>query len=88
MGLTQLKTPRQVHEITKSNPSLMLVYRDLFAIEYMQEHPKTTTTEFAAVFNNLNAASSAPSTRVTPAHFPLQKYNNASRACKQERLDA
>ena len=57
----------------------------------MREHPKTTTTEFAAVFDHLDAASldvSVPSARLTLAHFPLQKYKNASRACKQERLDA
>jgi hypothetical protein len=48
-----------------------------------------STTEFAAVFDHLDAASldvSVPSARLTLAHFPLQKYKNASRACK--RLDA
>ena len=29
-------------------------YRNLFAIDYMQEHPKTTTGEFALVYDALN----------------------------------
>ena len=34
----------------------MLLYRNLFAIDYMREHPKTTTGEFALVYDTLDKA--------------------------------
>jgi hypothetical protein len=58
----------------------------------MQEHPETTKTEFAAVFNNLDAALLDVSVLVHLSYSGLsllpQKYKKASRACKQELLDA
>ena len=34
----------------------MPLYRNLFAIDYMREHPKTTTGEFALVYDTLDKA--------------------------------
>ncbi|KIM73340.1 hypothetical protein PILCRDRAFT_15309 [Piloderma croceum F 1598] len=56
-------------------PSNSKTARNLYAIDYMREHPKATTTEFAAAFKELDDVS-------------LKKYQATSRACKQELMEA
>ena len=55
MRPTNSKTPRWDHCLSMT-ALLMYCHRNLFAIKYMCEHPKTTTSEFAAVFKNLDTA--------------------------------
>jgi len=42
--------------LTVMRPTKTKMARNLFAIDYMREHPKTTTGEFALVYDALNEA--------------------------------
>jgi len=57
----------------------------------MREHPKATTTEFAAAFKELDDVSLKVShlyACFNSYSLRFQKYQAASRACKQELMEA
>jgi hypothetical protein len=63
----------------------MIFGRNLFAIDYLKKHPRTTTTEFTDIFKSLDQGTldvSGMTYFMALLTLPLQTYEDKSRAIK------
>ena len=47
-------TPRYVSFVSQTTLMLICSFRNLYAIDYMKDHPHTTTPEYNAIWENLD----------------------------------